>query len=61
MTHLVVVNDEEQYSTWPADRPVPAGWTATGFTGDEDACLDHIEQVWVDLRPRSIRALLDAG
>ena len=51
----VVVNDEEQYSVWPQLTPVPAGWRATGFTGDEAACLAHIDEVWTDLRPRSLR------
>ncbi|MGW5054168.1 MbtH family protein [Actinokineospora sp. NPDC004072] len=51
----VVVNDEEQYSVWAADRPLPAGWRSTGFTGDQAACLAHIDQVWVDMRPRSVR------
>lgn len=53
--HLVVVNDEDQYSVWPAGRDLPAGWRAEGFTGSRDACLAHIERVWVDLRPRSVR------
>ncbi len=53
--HLVVMNDEEQYSTWPSDKELPAGWRATGFAGTRQACLDHIEQVWVDMVPRSAR------
>ena len=32
-TYRVVVNDEEQYSIWSADRELPAGWTAAGFEG----------------------------
>lgn len=51
----VVVNDEEQYSIWPADQEPPAGWRATGFAGDRDACLAHVDQVWTDLRPRGPR------
>lgn len=51
----VVVNDEEQYSVWAQGTPVPAGWRATGFRGDEAACLAHIDEVWTDLRPRSLR------
>ncbi|MGW5740792.1 MbtH family protein [Amycolatopsis sp. NPDC003861] len=51
----VVVNDEEQYSIWPAGRTAPAGWTAVGVTGTEDECVAHIERVWVDMRPRSLR------
>jgi MbtH protein len=52
---IVVVNDEEQYSVWDADRPPPAGWRATGFTGTRQECLDHIDRIWVDMRPRSLR------
>ncbi|WP_434740509.1 AMP-binding protein [Micromonospora sp. SH-82] len=51
---LVVVNDEEQYSLWPADRPVPDGWT-TVFTGAVEACLEHVAEHWTDLRPASLR------
>jgi MbtH protein len=54
-THAVVVNEEEQYSIWPADREVPAGWTADGFTGAEDECLAYIEEHWTDMRPLSLR------
>ena len=55
----VVVNDEEQYSLWPADRDLPAGWRHAGFTGSEDECLAHIEEVWTDMRPASLRRWLD--
>lgn len=54
-THLVVVNAEEQYSIWDAALPVPAGWTESGFRGERQACLDHVESVWTDLRPLSLR------
>ncbi|WP_436762669.1 MbtH family protein [Streptosporangium sp. V21-05] len=54
-TYVVVVNDEEQYSLWPHDRDLPAGWAATGATGGRDDCLAHIERVWTDMRPRSLR------
>jgi len=55
-TYKVVVNDEEQYSIWLANREVPAGWHAEGTEGTEDECVAHIERVWVDMRPRSLRA-----
>jgi len=51
----VVVNDEEQYSIWPADGDLPRGWKAVGRAGSKRECLDHIESVWTDLRPRSVR------
>jgi uncharacterized protein YbdZ (MbtH family) len=58
---LVVVNDEEQYSIWPEGRDLPAGWHAEGTSGTKEACLDHIEKVWTDMRPRSLREKLAAG
>ncbi|HEX5120912.1 MAG TPA: MbtH family NRPS accessory protein [Pseudonocardiaceae bacterium] len=54
-TYLVVRNDEEQYSIWLADRQLPAGWYAEGTQGLKDVCLAHIEQVWTDMRPLSLR------
>ncbi|HEV7369248.1 MbtH family protein [Arenibaculum sp.] len=51
----VVVNDEEQYSIWPAGRSVPLGWRTVGMSGDRQACLDYIEAHWTDMRPRSLR------
>lgn len=51
----VVVNHEEQYSVWPVDKPVPAGWRAAGFTGTRDECLAHVDEVWTDMRPLSLR------
>jgi MbtH protein len=54
---LVVINDEEQYSIWPAGREHAPGWRAAGFAGSRQECLDHIERVWTDMRPRSVRAV----
>lgn len=54
-TYLVVVNQEEQYSIWPADREMPAGWRAVGVSGVKKDCLSHIDEVWTDMRPLSIR------
>jgi len=50
-----VMNDEEQYSIWPADRDLPAGWREVGKTGTRDECLAWIEEVWTDMRPLSLR------
>ena len=38
----VVVNQEEQYSIWPADRELPAGWRDAGKSGLKQECLDYI-------------------
>jgi MbtH protein len=51
----VVVNDEEQYSIWPAGRDLPPGWRREGFTGTEDECLAYIDETWTDMRPASLR------
>lgn len=57
-TWTVVRNLEEQYSVWMTDRAVPEGWEPMGFSGSRDECLDHIETVWTDIRPLSLRASL---
>ena len=51
----VVVNHEEQYSIWPADRELPLGWRLAGKQGLKQECLDYIEEVWTDMRPLSLR------
>jgi MbtH protein len=53
--YRVVRNDEEQYSIWPADREVPAGWQSAGFEGSKDESLAYIREVWTDMRPKSAR------
>jgi len=58
---VVVVNDEEQYSIWPDGREIPLGWRAEGTSGTKDECLAHVEKVWTDMRPKSLRARLAAG
>ncbi|MFD5035176.1 MbtH family protein [Streptomyces sp. NPDC058405] len=59
--YYVVVNEEEQYSLWPTDKPLPAGWRAAGFEGVKQECLQHIDTVWTDMRPRSLRLALAEG
>jgi MbtH protein len=55
VNYRVVVNEEEQYSIWPFERDIPAGWRASGPTGPKAACLEYIQQVWTDMRPLSLR------
>lgn len=59
--YAVVVNHEEQYSIWPVERELPLGWKAEGFRGEKAACLAHIEEIWTDMRPRSLRERMDAA
>lgn len=59
LVYTVVINDEEQYSIWPTFRPVPAGWREVGVRGLKAECLAHIETVWTDMRPASLRRHMD--
>ncbi len=52
---LVVINDQEQYSIWPSYKPVPTGWRPEGKKGLKADCLAHIDTVWTDMRPLSLR------
>lgn len=56
----VVINHEEQYSIWPADRENALGWRDEGKVGSKQECLDHIAEVWTDMRPLSLRKHLES-
>ncbi len=51
----VVINDEEQYSIWPADKEIPAGWRLAGKRASKADCLQYIDEEWTDMRPLSVR------
>jgi MbtH protein len=51
----VVVNHEEQYSIWPAEKENPLGWKDAGKSGTKDECLAYVKEVWTDMRPLSLR------
>jgi MbtH protein len=53
--YKVVVNHEEQYSIWPADRESPLGWKDAGKSGPKAECLSYIKEVWADMRPLSLK------
>lgn len=53
--YRVVVNHEEQYSIWPAERENPLGWRDAGKSGSKEECLTYINEVWTDMRPFSLR------
>lgn len=59
--YKVVVNHEEQYSIWLERKPCPDGWTEVGVSGSKDDCLAHIDAVWTDMRPLSLRRQMDGG
>jgi MbtH protein len=58
-TYTVVVNHEEQYSIWFADRELPNGWRSVGVTGQKAECLKYIGEVWTDMRPLSLRKWME--
>jgi MbtH protein len=60
-TYHVVVNDEGQYSIWPAGRDNAPGWRQVGKSGQKAECLAYIKTVWTDLRPLSLRSREDSG
>lgn len=53
--YLTVVNNEGQYSIWPANKTLPVGWNEAGKRGSREECLQYIVQVWNDMRPNSLR------
>lgn len=56
-----LVNDEGQYSLWPTFSDVPAGWTVVFGEDSRQACLDHIEANWTDMRPLSLVRAMDSS
>lgn len=54
-TYRVVMNHEEQYSIWPAERENALGWFDAGRQGTKEECLAYINDVWTDMRPLSLR------
>jgi len=59
--YKVVVNHEEQFSIWPADRENALGWDDAGKSGSREECLAYVEEVWTDMRPRSLRERMSQG
>jgi non-ribosomal peptide synthetase component F len=58
--YKVVVNDEEQYSIWPADRDDAPGWRDAGPRGGTSDCLGWTAENWLDMRPLSLRRLMES-
>ncbi len=55
----VLINDEEQYSLWPAGKEIPAGWSSVFGPDSKEACLAYVEEHWTDMRPKSLREAMD--
>ncbi|GAA2957415.1 MULTISPECIES: MbtH family protein [Streptomyces] len=60
---VVLVNEEGQYSLWPAHIDIPGGWRIEGREGSRQECLEAVESVWTDMRPAGLvrAAEADAG
>jgi len=59
--YKVVLNHEEQYSIWPAERENPPGWRDAGKTVSKSVCLAHIKEAWTDMRPLSLRKRMESN
>jgi MbtH protein len=57
--YMILRNDEEQYSLWLAGQDVPAGWYKMGKEGSKEECTAYVDEVWTDMRPRSLREQMD--
>lgn len=53
-TFVVLVNEENQHSLWPAHSDVPEGWTVVFGPDSRAAALGYVEENWTDLRPASL-------
>lgn len=51
----VLMNKEQQYALWMKDREVPLGWAKVGKQGRKEDCMAFIDELWVDMRPLSLR------
>lgn len=58
--YYVVKNLEEQYSIWPTYKKIPLGWKTEGNPQAKSKCLEYIKEVWVDMRPLSLRRQMEA-
>jgi MbtH protein len=54
-TFLVLRNDEDQHSLWPAFADVPAGWRVAYGEAGGAACQDYVDDNWPDMRPKGLR------
>ncbi len=55
-TYKVLMNEEGQYSLWPAFLDVPIGWNVAHEEASRQVCLQYVETNWKDLNPKSYQA-----
>ena len=58
---IALINDEEQYSIWPAKKDIPPGWQDVGFNGSKPEVSAYIDEHWIDMRPASLRRVMDGA
>jgi MbtH protein len=56
---IALINDEKQYSIWPAKKEIPPGWKDVGFSGSKPEVSAYIDEHWTDMRPASLRREMD--
>jgi len=52
--YYALINEEGQYSLWPAFAAIPEGWIAVYGWDSRAACLKFIAEHWTDMRPNSL-------
>ncbi|RNM09277.1 MbtH family protein [Dickeya undicola] len=55
LAFFVLVNEQQQYSLWPAFAAVPPGWNSVYGPESREACIAYTEIHWQDMRPASLR------
>ncbi|NBT97384.1 MAG: hypothetical protein EBT43_06155 [Methylocystaceae bacterium] len=53
--HKVLINDEGQYSIWPAGQKAPDGWKEVGTAGSKAECSAYVDANWLDMHPISLQ------
>lgn len=53
-TFVVLINNENQHSLWPAFAEIPNGWRLVFGEAGRKECLAFVEENWTDLRPQSL-------
>jgi MbtH protein len=59
--YRIVINHEEQYALWPADREIQIPWTDTGKAGTKAEVLAWLDVIWPidERRPLSLRKKME--
>jgi uncharacterized protein YbdZ (MbtH family) len=51
---VILINDDGQYSLWPALKDIPPGWVKLEFSGSKDECTAYIDENWKNIQPKSL-------